>query len=77
MTKHLAIFTFIHYLDLTATCFPFLVELLERVLFRLATANTDEALENTVVKFLTPVLLKITSPSEVVRCKVNGTQRFD
>lgn len=45
-------------------------ELLERVLFRLGTADSDVALENTVVKFLTPVLLKITSPSEVVRCKV-------
>lgn len=47
-----------------------LIELLERVLFRLGTAETDEQLETTVNKFLTPVLLKITSPNEAVRCKV-------
>lgn len=48
-----------------------ITELLERVLFRLGTAETDEQLEATVIKFLTPVLLKITSPHEAVRCKVN------
>lgn len=45
-------------------------ELLERVLFRLGSADTDDQLEATVNKFLTPVLLKITSPTDVVRCKV-------
>lgn len=45
-------------------------ELLERVLLRLGTAETDDQLETAVKKFLTPVLLKITSPSESVRCKV-------
>lgn len=54
--------------------FVFLIahlELLERVLFRLGTADTDVQLENAVLKFLAPVLLKITSPNETVRCKVN------
>lgn len=45
-------------------------ELLERVLFRLGTAESDEQLETAVNKFLTPVLLKITSSNESVRCKV-------
>lgn len=48
----------------------FLSELLERVLFRLGTADSDEQLESAVNKFLTPVLLKITSSNESVRCKV-------
>jgi proteasome component ECM29 len=39
-------------------------------LLRLGSANTDEQLENTVNKFLAPVLLKITSPHEPVRRKV-------
>ncbi|XP_065083000.1 proteasome-associated protein ECM29 homolog [Ochlerotatus camptorhynchus] len=46
------------------------LELLERVLLRLGCADTDEQLQNTVTKFLTPVLIKITSPSEAVRKKV-------
>lgn len=46
------------------------LELLERVLFRLGTADSDEQLESAVNKFLTPVLLKITSTNESVRCKV-------
>lgn len=45
-------------------------ELLERVLFRLGTADSDAALEAAVCRFLAPVLLKITSPAEPVRCKV-------
>lgn len=40
------------------------------MLFRLGTADSDDQLENAVLKFLTPVLLKITSPNETVRCKV-------
>lgn len=54
-------------------CFLILIhtELLERVLFRLGTTETDEQLETTVNKFLTPVLIKITSPNESVRCKVH------
>lgn len=43
---------------------------MERVLFRLGTADTDAALEANVLRFLTPVLLKITSADEPVRCKV-------
>ncbi|XP_055629040.1 proteasome-associated protein ECM29 homolog [Toxorhynchites rutilus septentrionalis] len=46
------------------------LELLERVLLRLGCADTDEQLQNTVTKFLTPVLIKITSPHEAVRKKV-------
>ncbi|KAH8405828.1 hypothetical protein KR215_009962, partial [Drosophila sulfurigaster] len=45
-------------------------ELLERVLLRLGNADTDEKLETTVGKFLTPVILKINSPDNVVRTKV-------
>lgn len=48
----------------------FNIELLERVLFRLGTTENDEQLEIAVKKFLTPVLLKITSTNESVRCKV-------
>lgn len=40
------------------------------MLFRFGTADSDAALEAAVVKFLAPVLLKITSPAEAVRCKV-------
>lgn len=58
------------YDELIFNNFTFILELLERVLFRLGTAETDEQLENAVVKFLTPVLLKITSQHENVRCKV-------
>ncbi|XP_059609063.1 proteasome-associated protein ECM29 homolog [Phlebotomus argentipes] len=46
------------------------IALLERVLLRLACADTDEQLENAVSKFLAPVLLKIVSPEESVRLKV-------
>lgn len=47
-----------------------LLELLERVLLRLGCVDTDEQLENTILKFLPPVLEKITSPHEAVRLKV-------
>lgn len=43
--------------------------LLERVFFRLGSADTDEQLQNVVSKFLTPVLLKLGS-QELVRKKV-------
>lgn len=36
----------------------------------MGSADTDEQLENTVNKFLSPVLLKILSPNEQVRKKV-------
>jgi proteasome component ECM29 len=45
-------------------------ELLERVFLRLGSASTDEQLEEFTKKFLTPVLLKLASPSEDVRKKV-------
>ncbi|CAH1134863.1 unnamed protein product [Ceutorhynchus assimilis] len=44
--------------------------LLERVFLRLGSATTDEQLENVLGKFLVPVLLKLSSPEEVVRKKV-------
>lgn len=53
------------------------LELLERVLFRLGTADTDVQLENAVLKFLAPVLLKITSPNETVRCKVHEHYKYN
>ncbi|XP_055694622.1 proteasome-associated protein ECM29 homolog [Lutzomyia longipalpis] len=46
------------------------IVLLERVLLRLACADTDEQLQAAVSKFLAPVLLKIVSPEESVRLKV-------
>ncbi|XP_055855013.1 proteasome-associated protein ECM29 homolog [Episyrphus balteatus] len=46
------------------------IELLERVLLRLGVADTDEKLEATVGRFLTPVIIKITSPHDNVRMKV-------
>lgn len=47
-----------------------ILELLERVLLRLGCADTDEKLEACVGRFLTPVILKITSPNDIVRNKV-------
>lgn len=46
-------------------------ELLERVLFRLGSVDTDQQFESAVNKFLVPVLMKITSTNESVRCKVS------
>ncbi|EDW31715.1 GL11265 [Drosophila persimilis] len=46
------------------------IELLERVLLRLGNTDSDEKLETTVGKFLTPVILKINSPHNEVRTKV-------
>jgi proteasome component ECM29 len=45
-------------------------ELLERVFMRLGNASTDEQLEEFTKKFLTPVLLKLSSPSEDIKKKV-------
>lgn len=44
--------------------------LLERVLLKLGSTDTDEQLETIVNKFLGPVLLKIDSPNEETRKKV-------
>ncbi|XP_043596940.1 proteasome adapter and scaffold protein ECM29 isoform X1 [Bombus pyrosoma] len=44
--------------------------LLERVFFRLGSADTDEQLQASVCKFLPPVLLKLSSGQEGVRKKV-------
>lgn len=44
--------------------------LLERVFFRLGSADTDEQLQASVCKFLPPVLLKLSSAQEGVRKKV-------
>ncbi|KAL3269226.1 hypothetical protein HHI36_008307 [Cryptolaemus montrouzieri] len=44
--------------------------LLERVFLRLGSTETDEQLESVLGKFLTPVLLKLSSPDEKVRKKV-------
>ncbi|XP_036334369.1 proteasome-associated protein ECM29 homolog [Rhagoletis pomonella] len=46
------------------------IELLERVLLRLGCADSDDKLEAIVGRFLTPVILKITSPHDAVRTKV-------
>lgn len=48
----------------------FFTALLERVFLRVGSAETDEQLENTVDKFLCPVLLKLASTEENVRKKV-------
>lgn len=45
--------------------------LLERVLLRIGSAETDEQLQSVVSKFLPPVLLKLSSQQEGVRKKVN------
>ena len=44
--------------------------LVDKVLFKLATADTDEALETTLCKFLPSCLLKLSSSQEGVRKKV-------
>ncbi|KAJ9587581.1 hypothetical protein L9F63_018963, partial [Diploptera punctata] len=44
--------------------------LLDRVFFRIGAAETDEQLQNAVLKFLPPVLLKLSSEQEGVRKKV-------
>ena len=48
--------------------FPALVE---RVFFRIGSADSDKSLEAELNKFLPPVILKLSSPSEAVRKKVN------
>ncbi len=47
--------------------------LLERVFLRIGSAETDEQLEATLAKFLTPVLLKLASQADGVRKKVSLT----
>ncbi|KAK3880878.1 hypothetical protein Pcinc_014654 [Petrolisthes cinctipes] len=44
--------------------------LVERVFLRIGSAATDEALEEELLKFLAPVILKLASPHEPVRKKV-------
>lgn len=44
--------------------------LLERVFLRVGSAETDEQLESVILKFLPPVVLKLSSPHEEVRKKV-------
>ncbi|KAK2167662.1 hypothetical protein LSH36_25g00006 [Paralvinella palmiformis] len=44
--------------------------LLERVFLKIGSADSDEQFEKTVGKFLTPILLKLSSPVEGVRKKV-------
>ena len=46
------------------------LQLLERVFMRLATAETDQQLQDNINKFLSPVLLKLNSQNEGVRKKV-------
>ncbi|XP_059487966.1 proteasome adapter and scaffold protein ECM29 [Neocloeon triangulifer] len=46
------------------------LSLLERVLLRIGSAETDDQLQNVVSKFLPPVLLKLSSQQEGVRKKV-------
>lgn len=57
---------FLHYIP-----FRRFAELLERVLLRLGNADSDEKLEATVGKFLTPVILKMNSPHNAVRTKAS------
>ena len=49
--------------------------LLERVFLRIGLAETDEQLETTLSKFLTPVLLKLSSQTDGVRKKVDFFSR--
>lgn len=51
--------------------FSFSLELLERVFLRVASAETDDQLEKTVKTFLCPLLLKVASPHQEVKNKVN------
>ncbi|CAG2064457.1 unnamed protein product [Timema podura] len=44
--------------------------LLERVFYRIGSAETDEQLQSAVSKFLPPVLLKLSSQQDGVRKKV-------
>eukprot|EP01135_Chromosphaera_perkinsii_P004716 Nk52_evm27s294 gene=Nk52_evmTU27s294 len=46
------------------------IELLEKVLMRLAMCDTDEKLSKSVITFLPPVILKMASPHQAVKGKV-------
>ena len=50
-------------------------ELLERVFLRVASAETDDQLEKTVGTFLSPLLLKVASPHQEVKNKVEEKGR--
>jgi hypothetical protein len=50
---------------------PVLAELLDNVELRFALAESDVQLEKTLNTFLCPMLLKLASPAENVRAKVN------
>lgn len=50
-------------------------DLLEKVFLRLAAAESDDQLERTVGKFLTPTLLKLASPDGEVKKKVGIVRR--
>lgn len=51
---------------------PSSIELLDNVELRFALADTDAQLEKTLNTFLCPVLLKLASPTEAVRSKVDS-----
>ena len=48
------------------------IELLERVFLRMGAVETDEQLQQTVDKFLCPVINKLVSPFQSVRDKVSA-----
>lgn len=50
------------------------LELLERVFLRVASAETDDQLEKSVKTFLCPLLLKVASPHQEVKNKVNENE---
>jgi proteasome component ECM29 len=44
--------------------------ILEKVFFRIASANSDEELTAAVAKYLPPIILKLSSPKDGVRKKI-------
>ena len=46
------------------------VDQVDKILFKIATSDTDESLENSLKKHLAPTLLKLSSQNEAVRKKV-------
>lgn len=50
--------------------YNFFTVLLERVFFRIGSADTDSQLSSCINNFLVPVLQKLSSPHESVRNKV-------
>jgi hypothetical protein len=55
-------------------CILSFLGLLERVFLRIGSAETDEHLENELARFLTPVLLKLSSQQKGVREKVGSEE---